>query len=173
MFKLTTLLVFVFTCVMHSQPDTKDYVLNNAKKLEQLIAKKKITKAPFDLSEMFSEHVEDVNKLLTDLNDDNFESSKNEDAKQEVVNQIAQHMEILQKLISIMSDNSPREELNRFCNSSSGPFHDAICNRPAKKLKRKLVDDESAQEKKKRRIDDLSLMQRKTKQDSDNDLEHP
>lgn len=134
MLKLSALFMCLFACVVYGEPSIKAYVVDNAKKLEQLIDKKNSTKAPFDLSEMFSEHVEDVNKLLSDLKDDSFEYSKNEEKKQEVVSQIAKHMEILQKLLSIMNNNSPSEALNRFCiSNSNGPFHDAICNRPVRK----------------------------------------
>lgn len=133
MFRLAALLVWMCACVVYCESITKSYVSKNTKKLQQLISKKKGAKAPFGLSEIFSEHVEDVNKLLTDLKDDNLDSSQNEAKKQEVVNQIAKHMEILQKLLSIINSPSPKEELNRFCSSNNALFHDVICHRPVRK----------------------------------------
>lgn len=115
----------------------KQYVLDNLDTLKNLVERKDKTKASFDLREMFSSYAEDANSLLTKL--DNTDEDLNEGTKQEMIEQIAKHMEILQKLLNIMNHEMPSMEMHRFCQSSE-PFHDAICRRPVKKIMKQNND---------------------------------
>lgn len=146
MLKLAVLLVSITTSwLAFGDSNTKSYVLSNSKRLQSFVSKSKKTTAPLNLSEMFSEHVEDVNQLLGTLEANESDSSKNETKQAEIIQQISKHMEILQKLLNFMNSVSPAEEMQRYC-ATSQPFHDAICHRPVKKIRRGLLSKESEEQ---------------------------
>ncbi len=133
MLKVAVLLVSTTTLwLAFGDSSTKSYVLSNSKRLKAFVNKSKKTNAPLNLSEMFSEHVEDVNQLLDSLQTNESDTSKNETKQLEIIQQISKHMEILQKLLSFMTSASPSQEMQRYC-ATNQLFHDVICNRPVKK----------------------------------------
>jgi hypothetical protein len=159
--KLAILLVGITTSWLAcDDSSTKSYVLSNSKRLKSLISKSKETKAPFDLSEMFSEHVEDVNQLLDTLEANESDQGKNQAQQAEIIQQISKHMEILQKLLNFMDSAAPAEEMQSYCASTSNqPFHDAICHRPVKRINRDILK-ESDDDRKKRRDVKQSIINR-------------
>lgn len=160
MLKLAVLLVSITTSwLAFGDSDAKTHVFSSVKRLQALLEQRKKTTAPLNLSAIFSEHVEDVNQLLDTLEAHESDASKNEIKQAEIIKQISKHMEILQKLLNFMNSAAPSEAMQRYC-ATSQPFHDAICNRPVKKVRRDLLNKESAEDMKKQHAVEQSRINR-------------
>lgn len=115
-------------------PKPKKYVIENLKRLENLIDKKKLAKHVLPLDVLFDEYVVDTKELLKTLDEQNL-NEKQDTKKEEIVKQIAHYMAVLQKLLTIMNSNQP-EPLETYCRvERTDALWGSLCgDRPAKRV---------------------------------------
>ena len=131
---VVVMLAMVYGHVPASKP--KAYVLESQQYLEDLVQKKKSKKNVPSLGVLFDAYVDDAKKLLEGL--DQQDSCDEQDAKkEEILNQIAHYMEVLQKLLTIMNSNQP-EPLEIYCREQrTDNLWGTLCgDRPAKRIPR-------------------------------------
>lgn len=161
-------LVTTVFCGVVTSSESKNYVLENLKRLNNLIRKKESAKPNLQLAILFDEYVDDTKKLLEDWHKQGAE----EPAKNETVKQIAHYIAVLQKLLTIM-DSSASGTLEYFCLSQrNDELWGSICgDRPTKRIQRqeiyKIEDGSMSSEK----IKNSSLVPGKTQHLYDDNAE--
>lgn len=116
---------------------SKQYVLDNVKQLKKMVNKKKSTKPVAKLDVLFDEYAEDAKELLDSIEENKDNNNQSDFQKKEMVMQIANHMAVLQKLLTMMSNTQP-ESLTIYCRDQSGDtlWQNLCSNRPSKKIQK-------------------------------------